>query len=145
MRFKRKRLSKTQKQQLKDDKTKVTLRHVGIVAKLAVRFRRIKASGEDVYVPDDEAIANAILDCCCLTESQRRGLLDKKHLFVAGDGTKLPVHGNSYGKRVCSCDDKNCDCKRYYNAPDASIGYDAYRDTYIYSHKIGRASCRERV
>ena len=136
IRFKRKRLSKTQKQQLKADKTKVSKRHVGIVAKLAQRFRRIKTDGEEVYVPDDEAIANAILDCCCLTESQRRGLLDKKHLFVSGDGTKLPVHGNSYGKRVCSCDDKNCDCKRYYNAPDASIGYDAYRDTYIYSHSL---------
>ena len=106
MRFKRKRLTRKQKQQLKEDKTKVTngrsaaKRHVGIVAKLAVRFRRISANGEEVYVPDDEAIANAILDCCCISESQRRGLLDKKHLFVAGDGTKLPVHGNSYGKKV---------------------------------------------
>jgi|AP82_1055514.scaffolds.fasta_scaffold24502_1 hypothetical protein len=136
MRFKRKRLSKTQKQQLKDDKTKVTKRHVGIVAKLASRFSRIHANAQDVYVPADEQMANAILQCCCLTESQRRSLLDKKHLFVVGDGTKLPVHGNSYGKRVCSCDDKNCDCKRYYNAPDASIGYDAYRDVYVYSHNL---------
>ena len=136
IRFKRKRLSKTQKQQLKDDKTKVTKRHVGIVAKLAVRFRRIKANGEEVYVPHDEAIANAILDCCCLRESQRRGLVDKKHLFVGWDGTKLAVHGNSYGKKVCSCDDKHCDCKRYYNAPMASIGYDAYRDAYVYSHSL---------
>jgi len=136
IRFKRKRLSKAKKQQLKDDKHKVTKRHVGIVAKLAKRFRRIKTNGEEVYVPHDEAIANAILDCCCLSESQRRGLVDKKHLFVAGDGTKLPVHGNSYGKKVCNCDSKTCDCKRYYNAPDASIGYDAYRDTYVYSHSL---------
>ena len=136
IRFKRKRLSKTQKQQLKDDKTKVTKRHVGIVAKLAKRFGRIDANAQEVYVPHDEAIANAILEVCCLSESQRRGLLDKNHLFVAGDGTKLPVHGNSYGKRVCNCDSKNCDCKRYYNAPDASIGYDAYRDTYVYSHSL---------
>ena len=87
-------------------------------------------------MPADEEMANAILECCCLTESQRRGLLDKNHLFVAGDGTKLPVHGNSYGKKVCSCYVRDCDCKRYYNAPEASIGYDSYRDTYIYSHSL---------
>ena len=75
IRFKRKRLSKTQKQQLKDDKTKVTKRHVGIVAKLASRFSRIHANAQDVYVPADEQMANAILQCCCLTESQRRGLI----------------------------------------------------------------------
>jgi len=136
IRFKRKRLSKTQKQQLKDDKTKVTQRHVGIVAKLAKRFAHIDANAQAVYVPNDEAIANAILEGCCLSESQRRGLLDKNHLFVAGDSTKLPVHGNSYGKKVCSCYDNHCDCKRYYNAKEASIGYDAHRDTYVYSHSL---------
>jgi len=136
IKLKRKRLTRKQKQQLKDDKTKVTKRHVGIVAKLAKRFRRIDANAQEVYVPHDEAIANAILEVCCLSESQRRGLLDKNHLFVAGDGTKLAVHGNSYGKKVCSCDDKHCDCKRYYNAPMASIGYDAYRDAYVYSHSL---------
>lgn len=135
-RKKRKKLSKAQKQKLKADKTKVTKRHVGIVAKLASRFSRIKANGEVVYVPKEEEIANAILDCCCVSESQRRGLLDKNHLFVASDGTKLGVHGSPYGKRVCRCDDKNCDCKRYYNAPDASIGYDAHRERYIYSHSL---------
>ena len=61
IRFKRKRLSKTQKQQLKEDKTKVTKRHVGIVAKLAKRVGRIAQSGPDVYVPADEEMANAIL------------------------------------------------------------------------------------
>ena len=133
-RKKRKKLSKEQKQKLKADKTKVTKRHVGIVGKLASRFSRSHTNGESVYVPKEEEIANAILDCCCVSESQRRNLLDRNHLFALGDGTKLGVHGSSYGKKVCSCDDKNCDCKRYYNAPDASIGYDAHRDTYIYSH-----------
>ena len=136
IRFKRKRLTRNQKQKLKADKTQVTKRHVGIVAKLAKRFSRIAESGESVYAPADEQMANAILECCCLAESQRRGLLDTNHLFVAGDGTKLPVHGRAYGKKNCRCQTRDCPCKRYYNAPDASIGYDSYRDCYIYSHSL---------
>lgn len=136
MRLKGKRLSKTQKKKLKDDKRKVSKRHVGIVRKLAKRFARIQASGDEVYVPADEAIVNSILEACCVSESQRRGLLDKDDLFIAGDGTKLPVNGNRYGKKVCSCDDKQCDCKRYYNAKDATIGYDAHRDAFVYGHSL---------
>jgi len=31
------------------------------------------------------------------------------------------------GKRLVEhCDDKNCDCKRHYNAKDASIGYEIH-------------------
>ena len=136
IRFKRKRLSKTQKKQLKDDKQNVTKRHVGIVAKLAKRFSRRQDNAPEVYVPPEEAIANAILECCCLSESQQRGLLDREHLFVAGDGSKLPVHGNPYGKKVCDCYDKHCDCKRYYNAKEATVAYDAHRDSFVYSHSL---------
>lgn len=136
IRKKRKRLSRKQKQQLKEDKIKVTKRHVGIVAKLEKRFRRIAENNHLVYIPPEEAIANAILEECCLTESQRRGLLDKNHLNVSGDGTKLSVHGNRYGKKLCNCEDRSCDCKRYYNAPDASVGYDSHRECYVYGHSL---------
>lgn len=136
IRFKRKRLSQTQKQPLKDDKQKVSKRHVGSVAKLAKRLARIQTDAQDTFVPDDEAIANALLECCCLSESQRRGLLDTAHRFVACESTQLPVHGNPYGKRVCACSDNHCDCKRYYNAPDASIAPDAHHDAFVYSHRL---------
>ena len=101
IRFKRKRLSKKKKQQA--DKQKVTKRHVGIVAKLAKRFARIETGEKPVYLPKAEAMAFAILETCCLNESHRLRLLDKNHLFVAGDSTKLKVDGNRYGKKVCHC------------------------------------------
>lgn len=136
IRKKRKRLTKARKKKLKQDKIKVTKRHVGIVAKLAARFERISVTGEELYVPPEEAIANAILEECCLSESQTRGLLDKNHLCISGDGTKLPVHGSCYGKKVCKCDVRNCDCKRFYNAPDACVGYDSHRECYVYGHGL---------
>ena len=136
IRKKRKRLTKKQKQKLKEDKIKVTKRHVGIVAKLAARFERIAKNAQEVYVSKEEAMANAILDCCCLTESQRRQLLDKSHLFVSGDGTKLPVHGSRHGKKVCDCDTRNCDCHRFYSAKEASVGYDSHRECYVYGHSL---------
>ena len=134
IRFKRKRLSKKKKQQA--DKQKVTKRHVGIVAKLAKRFARIETGEKPVYLPKAEAMAFAILETCCLNESHRLRLLDKNHLFVAGDSTKLKVDGNRYGKKVCHCYQKSCDCKRHYNAKEPTIGYDAHRDAFIYSHSL---------
>jgi len=84
------------------DKTKVTKRHAGIVAKLADRFGRQAQNDADVDVPFDEAIEGAILECCCKSESQRRSLLDKDHLFIAGDGTKVPAHNVATEKRSVS-------------------------------------------
>ena len=114
-------MSKKKKQQLKADKQKVTKRHVGIVAKLAKRFARIETGEKPVYLPKAEAMAFGILETCCLNESHRLRLLDKNHLFVAGDSTKLNVHGNRYGKKVCHCYQKSCDCKRHYNAKEPTI------------------------
>ena len=89
-----------------------------------------------IGVPAEEALVNALLECCCLSESQRRGLVDLKHLNLAGDGSKLPVHGNRHGKKVCKCEQRPCDCKRFYNAPEASVGYDAYHDCFVYGHSL---------
>jgi len=136
IRRKAKRLSRGEKKRLKDDKKKVTKRHAGIVARLTKRFMRQADVEQQVYVPHQEAIVNAILQCRCVGESQRRGLLDKNHLNLAGDSTKLPVHGNRYGLKVCNCTTRECECKRYYNAKDAAIGYDSYRDAYVYGHSL---------
>jgi len=74
-----------------------------------------------------------------LSESQARKLLDLKHLNISADGTKLKAHSNSYGKKICSCQGNsshNCECKRFYNAKDASIGYDSYRDCYVFGYNL---------
>lgn len=136
IRIKRKRLTKSQKKQLKDDKKKVTKRHVKIIAKLAKRFSRITVKKEEIYVPEHEKMVNDILELCCINESQRRKLLDKQDLNISGDGSKISTHSCRYGKKVCKCSSRHCDCPRFYNDKDASIGYDSYHDTFIFGHNF---------
>ena len=146
MRPKKKRLTRAQKKQLKDDKHKISRRHIRIISKLAERFQRIyddDNSGE-TYTPPAEKIVNEILEICCINESQSRKLIDKKHLNVSADGTKLKVYSNRYGKKKCqcssssgeSCPDESCNCQRFFNSTDASLGYDSYRKMYVYGYNF---------
>jgi len=139
------------KKQLKDDKQKVTIRHVKINAKLAKKFREQSQKqenaqdndGESFYIPYAEKIVNEILKLCVLSESQARKLLDLKHLNISADGTKLKAHSNPHGKKVCNCQTDSsdstahhCECKRFYNANEASWGYDSYRDCYVFGYNL---------
>jgi hypothetical protein len=136
IRPKKKRLTKSEKEQLKDDKEKVCKRHVKIISKLAERFQRIHSNGDDVYIPTAEKIVNEILQLCCVKQSHARKLLDQEHLNISGDGTKLKVHANRYGKKICSCDSFSCDCPRFFNSTDASVGYDSYHGIYVYGYNF---------
>lgn len=62
--------------------------------------------------------------------------LKNKKLILSGDSTKLPVHCNVHGKKACNCQNRHCDCKRFFNAPEASWGYDAYHDTFVFGHSL---------
>lgn len=138
MRPKRKRLTRAQKKLLKDDKHKVTKRHIKIISKLADRFQSIYVdeNSDEFYTPDAEKIVNQILELCCLNESVSRKMMDKKHLNISADGTKLKAYSNRYGKKKCKCESSSCDCRRFFNAPDASLGYDSYRETYVYGYNF---------
>ncbi len=80
-----------------------------------------------------EVVLKAIFYVCFVAKSIEKGIIDLENLFVAGDGTKLETWSNSYGKKVCSCQDR-CDCKRQFTDFDARWGYDSYRDCYVYGH-----------
>jgi len=125
---------------LKDDKEKVSKKHIKITAKLAERFQRLDSQGNpDTYIPHAEKIINEILLHCCLKESQSRKLLNLDHLNASGDGSKLKAHSSPYGKKVCDCDSSfsnPCDCKRFYNSPEASWGYDSYRECYVHGYNL---------
>ena len=142
LRQKRKRLSKEEKKQLKEEKEKVTKRHVKIVSKLAQRFAIIAQNNEKIFIPHAEEMVNDIINLCCVSESQRRKLLDTEDLNVAGDGSKLSTHSKRYGQKICHCSQRNCDCPRFYNDKSASIGYDAYHDTFILGHNFYTTNCQ---
>ena len=136
---KKKRLTKSQKKQLKDDKHKISKRHVKIISKLADRFQRIYDNSGEIHISHAEKIINQILELCCINESQSRKLIYKKHLNVSADGTKLKVHSNRYGKKICKCElpsGQSCNCPRFFNSTDASLGYDSYRKTYVYGYNF---------
>jgi len=124
------------KKHLKEDKEKVTKRHIKIVTKLADRFQRIAENSQEFHIPQAEKMVNDILELCCLNESQSRKLLDKQHLNVSGDGSKLRAYSKTNGKRICKCQTYSCDCQRFFNSPDASWGYDAYRNCYIFGYNL---------
>ena len=107
-----------------------------IVAKLADRFQRIAENSQEIHVPQAGKMVNDILELCCLSESQSRKLLDKQHLNVSADGSKLKAHSKSNGKRICDCDSISCECPRFLNSPDASWGYDAYRNCFIFGYNL---------
>jgi hypothetical protein len=70
--------------------------------------------------------------------SADRGLLgDTKALVVASDGTPLVTFANGRGRRVCACaKTARCACPRVYADPDASWGYDSYREVYFFGHHL---------
>jgi len=102
---------------------------------LADRFQRVAESSQEVHIPHAEKMVNDILKLCCLNESQSRKLLDKQHLNISADGSKLKAHANPYGKKICQCD-SSCECPRFYNSPDASWGYDSYRNCFIFGYNL---------
>ena len=72
MRPKKKKLTRSQKRQLKDDKHKISKRNIKIISKLAERFQRIYDNSGENYIPHAEKIINEILELYCINESQSR-------------------------------------------------------------------------
>jgi len=72
--------------------------------------------------------------------SAAMGLLgDTKALSVAGDSSPYYSGGNSYGVKVCDCKAKgiyHCHCPRRYSDPDATWGWDSYRERYYFGDTL---------
>ena len=72
--------------------------------------------------------------------SAAMGLLgDTKALSVAGDGSPYCSGASHYGVKVCDCKAKgiyNCHCPRRYSDPDATWGWDSYRERYYFGDTL---------
>ena len=74
--------------------------------------------------------------------SVSKGLIDLTDLHVAGDGTHLATWANAHGHKRCPCDnrakprDEHCTCARRFHDPQASWGWDSYRERYVYGHGL---------
>lgn len=77
---------------------------------------------------------------CFVGPSAKLGLLgDVEHLRIAGDGTSVRTGASRYGKSTCTCRKQgitDCNCPRRYSDPDASWGWDSYREEYYYGRGL---------
>ena len=114
------------------DKNADTPKHQGIIQKLA---NQIQKHPHHLGLTHLEQRINAILKAVAVDHSIELGLIDWKHLYVAGDGTKIQTWANPHGHKRCACKEK-CTCPRWFKDPQAHWGYDAYRDRFIYGHTL---------
>ncbi len=77
-----------------------------------------------------------------VSTSVTKGLIDLTDLHVAGDGTHLETWANAHGHKLCTCDNRakpraeHCTCARRFHDPQASWGWDSYRERYVYGHGL---------
>src|SRR5690606_24777584 len=66
--------------------------------------------------------------------SAEKGLLGDTNSFrVIGDGSPIETGARSFGKFLCDCrkaGNWKCGCKRQFSDPDATWGWDSYREKY---------------
>ena len=74
--------------------------------------------------------------------SVSKGLIDLADLHLAGDGTHLTTWAKAHGHKLCTCDNRakpraeHCPCARRFHDPQASWGWDSYRECYVYGHGL---------
>lgn len=74
-----------------------------------------------------------------LNVSVEKGLIDSKHLSIAGDGTPVRTSSLLRKKRICSCKQNGitkCKCKRLFSQPDCNSGWDSSRECYFNGYHL---------
>ena len=110
-------------------------RETGVTAKLAAE---LLANADQPLSESLETRLGRILLHVAVAPSGERGLLgDLAAMIVAGDGNSLVTGARPLGRRTCSCPkDGKCDCPRRFADPDATWGWDSYREIYVYGHRF---------
>ena len=114
---------------------KIPPKHSCAVAKLANLAMQDNLREERYESVLQELLAKIIVEV-----SADMGLLgDVTKLSVAGDGTPFNSGGSHYGTRVCDCKKNGiykCKCHRRYSDPDATWGWDSYRERYFFGSTL---------
>jgi hypothetical protein len=87
-----------------------------------------------------ERIFQDFLARCIVDTSLQLGILGNQQDFsIAVDGTLFYSGASHYGVKVCDCKSKgsfNCKCPRRYSDPDATWGWDSYREQWFYGDTL---------
>jgi len=114
---------------------KLPNRKPGVVLRLVTGFQ----SGK---LPDirPERVLQEILKHAVVDTSDQLGLLgNTAAMSVSADGSPYYAGSSPYGVRVCDCKSKGihqCDCSRKYADPDASWGWDSYRERWFWGDAL---------
>lgn len=110
-------------------------KHNGVVkkfAELAIRNELPSYRPEKVF---QDFFARCIVD-----SSLQLGILGNKQAFsIANDGTPFYSGASHYGVKACDCKSNgifNCKCPRRYSDPDATWGWDSYREQWFYGDTL---------
>ncbi len=112
---------------------KLEPKHPGVVKRLVERIER----NQGTPLPSrPEALLQEIFRDTFVCPSAEKGRWgDVQNVVIAGDGTAVRTGASPCGKRVCQCEEqgiKSCQCPRASSDPDASWGWDNYRDSWFY-------------
>lgn len=133
--------NKLRKPRLKPNKgkkkgDKSPLKRPGVVKRLVDRC--LKNPPDFHSRPHD--IFQKIFKECFLVPSTKHGLLGNINaLSVAGDGSSARTGASCYGKLTCDCRKNGiykCSCLRKFSDPDASWGWDSYREEYYFGRTL---------
>ena len=110
---------------------KLPPKHNGAVKKLVKR-----ALNGTLRKSRRERILQEFFSRLVVDVSANIGLLgDINSLSIAGDGSPVYSGASTYGIKVCDCKSQgiyNCKCPRRYSDPDATWGWDSYRERYFF-------------
>jgi len=126
------RLTPQTKQALKEAKKQPSRKHVGVVARLATALRQGARHWEPHAV---EVLLNGLLQVLCVAPTVAAGLLPPP-VGVSGDGAKVATFANSYGQKACECPQRGCGCPRRFHDGEATTGYDAYHNRFVFGHTL---------
>ena len=116
---------------------KLEPKHPGVLKRLVERLER--HHGQPLLSRPEALLQQVFRDAFVLPSAEKGLLGDVRNLVVAGDGTPVRTGASPYGKRACKCKEqgiKSCQCPRAYSDPDASWGWDSYRDCWFYGRHL---------
>lgn len=115
---------------------KQPVKHPGVVGKLAKKVM----DGRTPFPLRAEKLIQEIFARCFVDVSIHIGLIpDPLELVLSGDGSSLRTGSSPHGVKVCVCRKNgvfNCDCGRRLSDPEASWGWDSYRNVYYYGYSM---------
>lgn len=109
----------------------------GVVKRLVERIER--RQGKPLPSRPEGLLLEIFRDAFVLPSAAKGLLGDVRNLVLAGDSTPVRTGASPYGKRICTCKEqgiKSCQCPRAYSDPDASWGWDSYRDCWFYGRHL---------